>query len=309
MDIERIELKLLHCLVVLVEERSVTRAAERLGLSQPRVSNSLRRLRELAGDPLLVRAGQRLVPTDRAIMIAGRVQAGLNEIAGALSTEPPFEPATSDRAFKVMMSGYTAVMLLPGVLRRVRPIAPDIKIFNQHMSHANLHQSLDQGDCDLAFGYLRAPHPNLRISNCFSDDATCIGSIKHWGQQEELSLDAFAEAHHISMGDSPGSNSTLEGIFDRELQLLGRRRSIVAHSPTPSAVARIVAATDLLAIMSTRLANDYARHMPLRCFKPPIPLPSFDIAMVWHERSQKDVGHAWIREQFRKAATSLAPVP
>jgi DNA-binding transcriptional LysR family regulator len=123
-----------------------------------------------------------------------------------------------------------------------------------------------------------------------------------------IPLEDFVAASHVSMGDSPTKTITIETILDHELQALGQRRCIVAHSPTHSAVAQIVASSDLLAILPARLAQDYVRHMPLRIFPPPFPLPTFHVTMMWHERSQKDPGHIWLREQFKKVGASLADV-
>ena len=232
----------------------------------------------------------------------------LEEIAGALSNKRSFDPTTAKRAFTVMMSGYTAVMLLPEVLRRIRPIAPALQIFTQQLSHANVHRSLDEGTCDLAFGHLREPHPNLRISSCFTDRVVCIASTEHWGRKDAISLEEFAASHHASMGDTPQSMATSELIFDRKLLERGHQRRIAAHSSTPSAMARIVAATDLLGILSARLAAEYAQRMPLRIFPLPIPLAPFDVTMVWHERNHRDQGHIWIRNQFRRVASEMPDI-
>ncbi len=305
MDEKNVELKLLRCLLALVEESNVTRAAERVELSQPRMSNALRRLRELTKDPLLVRAGQRLVPTDRALEIARRVRESLATIDQALWTPDEFKPEDSHRSFSIMMSDYTAVLLLPMVLKEVRTRAPDISISVLQISHDNLQRSMDEGLCDIAFGYFSNLHPNLRISNCFQDRAVTIANRDWHDPDAPFDLREFLAAAHVGMGDPAGTMSTLDLLCDRELQALGHRRTIAARAPTPYSVARIVAQTDLVGILPERMALEYSSHLPLLIRQIPLPQPSFDVAMVWHERSHRDPGHVWLRAQFRCVAERL----
>lgn len=306
MDISHVEMKLLENLVALVEEASVTRAAERMELSQPRMSNALRKLRQICGDPLLVRVGQQFIPTERAIDIAGRVRLGLAQIGGALQAPDAFDPSTSHRSFVVMMSDYTAALLLPEVMRRVSKVAPAIEISMLPMSHNLLQQGLDSGSCDLAFGYFKRLHPNLRLSNCFQDNAVCVAGPEFKGSGSSISMRAFLSARHVCMGDATDSTSTIDVMCDQTLRKLGLSRKISVRCPTPMTVARIVSRTELIGMLPMRLARDYATSLGLRCLHPPFELPPFDVSMVWHERVQQNLAHAWLREQFRRTSAEMA---
>lgn len=308
MDYGRTEIKLLQCLVTLIEEQSVTKAAERLELSQPRMSNSLRRLRELFDDPLLVRAGQRLVPTERGLEIASRIRRSLDEIDHAFMERMSFDPATANRHYTIMMSDYTAAILLPELLRRTRMTAPGIEIGTVQMAHASLHRSLDESVCDLAFGYFAGLHMNLRVSTCFKDIPVCIGSAEHWSGTSKLTMDMFLHAGHVAMGASPTEKSTIDVVLDRNLQGRGLHRKTSVQVATPLTMAGIVAATDLLGILPLRYAIDFADKSLIKIFELPMDLPSFDVTMVWHERSQRDPAHIWLRNQFRAILADMPPI-
>ncbi len=304
MKISGVELKLLQSLVALIEEASVTRAAERMEISQPRMSNALRRLREICDDPLLVRAGQHLVPTKRAIEIADSIRRALDEINIVLQGAQSFDPRTSRRTFVVMMSDYTAGLLLPEVMRRITGVAPGIEISLLPMTPSQLQPSLEDGTCDLAFGYFQALHSDLRISSCFSDYAVCIAGPGFSHKGSTLSLQEFVAARHVCTGDTT-STSTIDVMCDRKLRAGGHRRQIAVRCPTPMSVARIVSKTDLLGLLPMSLAMDYQTSLNLQCMTIPLELSPFDVSMVWHERSQKDLAHAWLREQFRQATAEM----
>lgn len=305
MDLDKAEIKLLRCLVALVEEASVTKAAARMGLSQPRMSNALNRLRALCADPLLVPAGRQLVATQRALEISRHVESALREVGSAFSATDGFDPAKSEKSFILMMSDYTAGILLSDVFQRIENVAPHVKISLLHMSHEYMHRALEDGDCDLAFGYFRNLHPNMRVTKCFEDRPICIASAS-LACEKSISLDFFVAARHLTMGQASGSVSTIDVVCDRELLALGKRRSIAGVVESPLALARIISKTHMLGLLPWRVANEYAKQLPLQFLDIPIPLQSFDVSMLWHERSHKDGAHTWLRRQFQHVAASLS---
>lgn len=305
MDLKKIELKLLECLVALVEDMSVTRAAARLDLSQPRMSNALARLRAIFDDPLLVRSGHQMVATERALEIANQIRVGLDEIGAALSNSRCFDPRTSKRSFTVMLSDYTAALLMPRLLSELQVEAPNIQILSHPMTHDRVQSYLEDGTCDLAIGLFGTLGPNLRITKCFQDRPALIVREGHPDIVGDVGFDEFLTARHVILAATPASISKLDVNCDRKLQSLGVRRNISARLASSDSAARVVAATDLVCLLPGRLADDLARHLPLQCLEPPMDMPPFDVVMIWHERSHRDTGHAWLRDHWRKAGSRL----
>lgn len=306
MELPNVETKLLRSLVALVEEESVTAAARRLNLSQPRMSNALRRLRELFDDPLLVRAGQHMVATERAREIAVQVGRGLESIGSALAEGRRFDPAVSGKSFVVMMSDYTAALLLPEVLRDLESAAPTITLSMHHIGHDKVQASLEDGVCDLALGFFASLHADLRISKCFADEAVCVVRHGHKTIGSEMTLDQFLAVRHVRIGEHASSTSTVDVMCDRALQAEGHRRRVAVRCSSPYAVARVIASTELVGLLPRKLAEDYAAHLPLRCLPLPLAIPAFDVTMVWHERTQRDPAHIWLRDRFRNGAAAIA---
>lgn len=299
-----IELRLLECLVALVEERNVTAAARRMGLSQPRMSNALRRLREICDDPVLVRAGQQMQPTDRAVRIVRHVREGLEELALGLAGDERFVPERSTRAFTLMLSDYVATLLLPGVVRHITATAPGVQIRVRQLVTSQVRNALEEESCDLVFGFFSSLQGNLRISTLRRDSPVWIARAPHPALPAGLGMDQLLAVGHVMLADGPGAGSTLEQLCDAELRRLGQQRRVAVHAPTPYSLARIVASSDCIGTLPRKLAEEYARTMPLQILPSPVHLGSFDVSMAWHERLHRDAGHIWLRSLFRE----LVPV-
>ncbi len=301
-----IDIRQLECLVALVEERSVTAASRRMNLSQPRMSNALRRLREICDDPILIRTGQKMQPTDRAIEIAQHIRDGLGEVALALSPPEAFDPERSDRTFTFMLSDYVEVLLLPEVMRQISALAPSVQLRMRMLETTQVRTLLDDGVCDIAFGFFSDLQGSLRVSTLLRDAPVCIAQKGIFGRDGALSLDEFVEARHVILTDASATGSTLEAHCDDAMKRMNTARHVAAHAPTPHSVARIAASTRLIGLLPRNLAEDYARFLPIQIFTPPIDLGSFDVSMVWHERTHKDAGLVWLRSLFRQLAEDFS---
>ena len=293
------DLRLLDCLVMLITEANVTRAADRMSMSQPRMSNALGRLRELLDDPLLVRSGHRMVPTDRALEIVAGVRTGLGHIEAAISSPETFDPSTTDKEFVLVMSDYVSLALMPALATRLRQSAPGLRITVKPIDPPMARRWLEDGECDLAFGFFMNLGESLRASALFHDEAICIVRDGHPTIRDQISLAQFVEAGHAVVAGLPSPTNTLEQLTDTLLAQQGVQRRILFRVPMPLTVARLVAETDLIATLPRRLATDLARLMPLRILPMPIRITPVDITMVWHERMHRDPAHTWLRKQCR----------
>lgn len=303
-----LDIRLLEALVALVEEASVTKAAGRVSMTQPRMSNALARLRTITGDPLLVRSGHGLVPTDRAIEIAAAVQKQLGCLHEAFAKPARFAPAASTRRFILAMSDYVSTLLLPPLLAELENAAPRITVEVKAVEPQLVDRWLDDEDCHLAFGVLPHLNERLRASVLLHDGAACIARHDARDIQGVITLDQYLRRSHVITSGTPTPVSTLEQIVDTTLAEHGHSRRITAKASTGFALAATVAQTDLIATLPVRAATAFGRFLPLQVLELPFKVTPFDITMVWHERVHRDPGHLWLRSLIRALASRVAPL-
>ena len=288
-----IDLNLLVALQALLSERSVTRAAARLALSPSATSHALGRLRDLYGDPLLVRSGRRLDVTQRALALLPQLERGLADLAGTLAGEPAFNAATARRSFSVSMADYNQALSLGGLLRRLRRQAPGITL--SVVAHPNPLELVDAGSVDVALmPHPAAPTPGLSVRKLFDDGFVSIVRKDHPrvpARLRQLPLATFLALDHlvVSPGGSAGS------IVDSELQRRGLTRRVVSRVSSFLVAPLLVSQSDLVSTGPERLLRKIKAHFPIRILRPPLAIPRFDLHMVWHTRRDHDPAHAWLR--------------
>lgn len=291
-----LDLNLLAALDALLLERNVTRAAARVGLTQSAMSHKLRRLRELFGDDLLVGGRQGMVPTERALALAGPVRRGLLELHAAVRSTAPFDPATARRDFTIVSSDYADFVILPRVLEHLSRHAPGIGVRMRPPAGA-IQQALEDGSADLVMG-MPVEGSGLKQRAVFDESFVLIIRSGHPALAEDgasISLSRYVELGHVlvSANDEPG-------VVDRELEARGLARRVVLRTPYFVGVPFIVARSELVATVPRALAEEAATLVPLRILPPPLPLRSFRVVMTWHERSHRDPAHEWLRELARR---------
>jgi DNA-binding transcriptional LysR family regulator len=295
-----IDLRLLESLVALVAERSVSRAAERMGISQPRMSNVLARLRAIFADPLLVRTKGEMAPTERALHIATSLRLGLSYFDAALEVQRPFDPAgEEDVHFVLAMSDYVSTLVIPGLMRRLSRTAPRVRLSIKMTDPARIRDWLAAGECDMAFGLFMHLGESLRASVLTDDSAICIVRTGHPLLERGLSREAFASASHAVMGGYPTPASTLEQMVESACAELGLARHVAIRAPSLVLLANIVANTDLIATIPRSVADQVQQHYGLQLASAPFSLPAMNITMVWHERDHRQPAHVWLRRQIR----------
>jgi len=289
-----VDLNLLVALRALLHERHVTRAAARVGLSQPAMSHALARLRELTGDPILVRTPRGMQPTPRAEAMAGPLEQALSEIHRLLAAPGAFDPGTSTRRFHIGASDYVELAILPGVLTRVWAEAPgvDVRVVNLPMTPT---EDLAEGRLDLGIGLLpqfgSPPPSGIRAQKVIEDRFVCVVREGHPTVKKRLELDSFCELPHALVAPRGQGG----GIVDTALAKLGRQRRVALQVAHFLVAPHIVRETDLVLTLATRMADVLAPMLGLRRLPPPVELGGFSMWMAWHERQQADPAHAWLR--------------
>ena len=301
-----IDIKLLNLFVVLINERSVSNTAERLGMTQPAVSLALSRLRELFHDPLLLRSGRRMTPTSRALQIESSVRNMLSDYSAL--TRPPtvFDATKSTRVFVITAPEHVELRLVPNLLSKLRSLAPHVQLEVKAPNPERSFELLESGEVDLRLAWLIHPNVALRSLLCFQDKMVCIAKTNHPRIKSQLSLNDFLSIPHARTLGARGN--TTNRVIDETLHGLGKKISMSFQMQNFGTVANVVGATDMIAMIPYSLAVKFAEQLPLQIIDPPIRLPRIKYAAYWHERSQHDTGHQWLRQLIVKAAkeSSLA---
>lgn len=294
---------LLRCFLALISERSVSKAAVRIGMSQPAMSSSLARLRELFDDPLLLRANNAMTPTPRALVLFEQVFDILERIDVMLACEPAFDPATSTANFVLTAPGYVENTLIPEVLKRLRKTAPLVSIEVRSVNPDKVHEWLETGEVDVRVGWARDPQISLRSTTLIRDRFVCLVGADHPHIHGRLTLDQFVCSPHVR------TRASLQSDFWRWAD-----EAIVRHQPKPHvacvvqdymATPCMVAESDLIATIPEMLARRFAEQYPLQILEPPFDLPTITISGYWHERTHMASAHRWFRAVLSETAANL----
>jgi DNA-binding transcriptional LysR family regulator len=283
------DLNLLIVFDAVMQERSVTRAGSRIGLSQPAMSHALNRLRHMLKDDLFIRTPEGMVPTPRAELLAQPLRNALSEMQLAL--EPTsFDPAASDRRFAIAANNYAAVVLAPPLVAAVAAAAPAVRLDLRPSGTLDIVDRLDRGDLDLALGSMESPGERFASAPLLEDAFVLAMRSGHPASRSKLTAAAFAGLPHLEISSS-GEDT---GFVDRWLSERGLARRIALRAPYLSA-APILAQSDLVATLSRRIAQEFVRNHPLELRKPPYESPRVRTLMLWHRRLDRQPGHRWLR--------------
>jgi DNA-binding transcriptional LysR family regulator len=292
-DIRRLDLNLLRALDALLAERHVSRAAQRLHLSQPATSGLLARLREVLHDPLLVRSGRELVATPRALALAPRVRLLLADIEALLAEDAGFDPRTARRRFVIATTDYMQALLAPWLAHTLPALAPGIDVALVAPDSARLERQQADGAIDLAVLNLARVPAALRSRPVLTERFVVIARNGHPHVRRTLSLARMCALEHVLVSPAGGS---FVGPTDEQLAARGLARRVRLSVQGFLAVPPIVAQSDLIAVFPERLARRFAGELTI--VAAPLALPGFTMVAAWHERVQRDPAHQWLREQI-----------
>jgi DNA-binding transcriptional LysR family regulator len=287
----------------LMDERNVTRAAKRVGLSQPAMSNALTRLRRTFDDALLVRTPKGMAPTPAAHALIEPVRSALSQLRAILQEKPGFDPAATRHAFHVLANDYAEVILLAPLARRVRSAAPGVSIRVHRPANVFLPPPATSlaGSFDLAIGFFPdtlALDAEVRSDVLFEEENVCITSARHPSIRGKLSIRQYASAAHAAVF----YKSEGPGIIDTLLAQKGLTRSTVMQVPHFCSVPFLVASSDLIATVPKRLALRFSKALNLQILPVPFAIPPFRLTLLWHQRLDSDPAQSWMRSTILETA-------
>ncbi|KGF79159.1 LysR family transcriptional regulator [Massilia sp. JS1662] len=288
---KRFDFELLLIFDEIYKTRNVTRAAANLGLPQSTVSLGLGKLREHFNDRLFSRTARGMAPTPRAEGAIGDVRRALQALQHALADQPAFDPAGSTRAFHICVTDISEIVLLPRLLNHLREHAPGVRIEVTKIS-PDSPAELSDGTVDLAIGFMPHLEAGFYQQKLFDQHFVGLVSNRHPRVREALSVAALQAEQHVRVS----SSGTGHAIVDKTLGELGMPRNVALQVPSFLGVARIVAQTELVAIVPYRYGAAMAASEDVRMLPLPVDLPSFQVKQHWHERYHEDASNRWLRQ-------------
>lgn len=298
-DIRGVDLNLLLVLAVLLEERSVTRTARRLGLTQSTVSGMLARLREALGDPLFVRSQRGMLPTPRAEAMAGPLRAWIAE-AQTLIVPAAFDPGHWRGSVALASTDFTQHVLFEPFLRTLRERAPQLRVALHPLVFEEVAERIGRGVFDLAVsvsGWVPADLPSLALSK--ERYVLAMWTGHELAGRRRIGVDHFCAHDHVIVSPSGGG---FTGPVDEALAKLGRHRRVRLSVPSFSLAVDLLAGSDLLCVLPERMARGRA---DIRTCRPPFATREVEMVAVWHPRFSDDPGHRWLRETLAETARSV----
>lgn len=300
MNLASFDLRLLLVFDALIQERSVTRASERLGITQPAASNALNRLRHHLHDPLFLKTASGMEPTQRALDLAGPVAQALRQLEVVL-TPAAFPPGRTKWTFQMAVSDHVSIVVLPHLAERMQTAAPGLDLRLKSKTLRTLPAMLDSGEVDLALGY----NPNLprrfKTQKLFEDRYVCLMREGHPLAKGPLSLQRFAEARHVLVRPSGDSGSLLDELLAR--RKINRRISMSVTQLISAFF--LVESSDLVTAVFRSTAEYCMARAGFRVVARPLPFDPVEITMVWHAGTSDLPAHRWMRSQLAEICRTL----
>ena len=308
MNISKIDLNLLIYLDVLLREKNVTRAAGQLNITQPAMSNGLKRLRTLFNDPILVRTSDGMVPTERARALAPAIRKILLELEEALQGEEEFNEQHSHRVFRLMASDYAASTLLPKLLKRINQLAPNVTIDIMTPSDVTFHD-VEAGKIDMAINRFDELPQSFHQKTIWRDTFSCLLSADN-PVVEKFNLNTYLSAKHVwvsktgfgvGVGMDPKDVQKL-GWVDEALARLGKKRDIKVFTRNYHVAMQLAFEDELVATLPSRAALIHKNDSNYTILKPPFDIPDIELKMIWSPLLHHDASHIWFRQLVIEAA-------
>lgn len=300
-SLRALDLNLLVVLDALASERNVTRAARRVGLTQPAMSNALRRLRRMFDDDLYLRGPGGMEPTARALELVDGVRQTLRQAERLLATDVGFDPATSRRTFTARMSDLVGVLALPAIAQRLRERAPAMTLEVLHMAPERALRALETQQLDFAISMGLAHPEAIRSEPVLPDRMCCVMGARHPLAGHRLTLERFLASDHLRVAMSP----TDKRFVDDALAARDLRRNVVMTVPHWMLIPPLLAAGDLVAVVSRRFAERF-RDQGVVAHALPFESPPFDWTLYWHRRDEQGAANAWLRGLVKDAFAATA---
>jgi DNA-binding transcriptional LysR family regulator len=305
LNLDKIDLHLIRVLHTVLTDRNVSRAAIRLGMHQPAVSAALKRLRALSGDPLLMRSGSGMVPTDAGLRMIEPAAAILRSAEMLFSDARGFDPLTARTTFRIAASDYLDPVFLPQLVARLKSRAPMCQIEIHPLSpDSDYHAHLARGQVDVVIGNWLEPPGDLHMARLFSDEIVSLVGKDHPAVRRGWDLGAWLAAEHVAPTPMhPGAR----GIIDQMLDGMGRRRNITTRCAHFGLIPGMVALSLLVLTTGRQYCERFVDRLPVVILDCPAPLPQLVYYQLWHERTHSSNAARWLRERIKEVAASLRP--
>jgi DNA-binding transcriptional LysR family regulator len=310
LNFRTLDLNLLRVFDVVMAERNLTRAAERLSITQPAVSNALKRLRESIGEDLLTRTPTGVRPTPRAEALWPDVRTALGHLRAALAPGA-FNPATDAASFRIAMADSTAALFMPPLVAQIEQTQALANLRVLPLTTRDPSTMLERGDADLAIGYFpetvagllsQGSEAPLHHARLHDSEYVCVMRAGHPLAERELTLDAYCAAHHLLVSFSGRAH----GLVDQALTALHRKRRIVLTVNQYFTAGRVVANSNLLTVLPAYFVGATGYHEQVVTRPLPFHLEGLHVAMLWHLRHDRSSAHQWLRARLLEAAASQA---
>jgi DNA-binding transcriptional LysR family regulator len=297
MHISRVDLNLFTVFDAIYTEGSVTRASQKLNLTQPAISHALGRLRELFDDPLFVRQGHAMVSTPLARSMIEPVRRALRGLEVTLSGAREFDPETMPKRFNLALRDVLEATVLPPLLRRIRNSAPLVDLAASHVERRELEIELAAGTLDAAIDVLLPLSSDIMHTRIYQDSTVVVVRKDHPAIQGKLDLDTYLKQDHVLAS----SRRRGPGLEDFELSRLGLERHVRLRCQHYFAACRVVSQTDLILTMPGRYADIANRQFRNQILPFPLDIPPFDVFLYWHANVDNDPANRWLREQVMQS--------
>lgn len=295
------DLNLLPVFLTLMEERNVTRAAERLGITQPAMSNALNRLRDTMRDPLFIRERYGMKPTQMALELEPVVAAALASIDGIILGQQEFDPLKAERLFTIAPNGYVEFVLIPALVAHLREQAPGIKIRLTPFGNDLAETGAMSGGTDIVLGRISDPPDNMVVQHLMDEGLACVVRREHPEICDSISREQYERLKHVNVLP-PGRLRA--GLF-QALGQQGLHREVAVSVTHFLAVPEIIAVTDYCATLPALICRRLASDARLKVLPVPVDLGTFPVEMAWHVRHRNDPAHRWLRSVISELTRDL----
>lgn len=300
-NLRSLDLNLLLVFDAIHGEGSISKAARKLHLSQPAVSNALARLRQRLGDPLFERQPQGMLPTPRARLLAGPVRQALTTLERGLRQDDAFDAGRCEREFVIALEDYGEAVILPGFVRWLAEAAPGVRLRVRPESSAQLESELREGRVDLALDYFALPGAGWHSQCVLTEGLTTLARRGHPQVGDPLTLAQYLGLSHVVLA----APANTRPMIDLALAKRGLQRRIAVAVPHFLSMPMLVRGSDLLCTLPERMGLAWARSFGLTSHKPPLRTPRFPLYLIWHEALETDPGHQWLRQALARFCERL----
>ncbi|WP_230629830.1 LysR substrate-binding domain-containing protein [Sphingomonas sp. Leaf37] len=298
----RYDLNLLPIFVALLEERSVTRAAERLGMTQPALSNALARLRLMLGDQLFIRERYGILPTPVALAIAPTIAEALSRLDDAVLGQQAFDPATTERLLTIAPNGYVEFVLVPAIVARLQRVAPGIRLRLTPYGNDLSETGVVSGTTALVLGRIIDPPDNLVVQHVMDEGLACVVRADHPTVDDTITREQFETLKHVNIVPPGRMRAGLfQALAQQEL-----KRDVAISVTNFFAVAEMIAVTDYCATLPDLICRRLRHDPRLKVLAAPVDLGTFPVEMAWHVRYRHDPAHRWLRELIGEVIVELS---